>query len=64
MNATGATRLYLYSLKATGFVQLRKGNVQAALAVLQKLRELDPMDQVGGSVVWEMAQRLLDSDLD
>ncbi|RLT90629.1 MAG: hypothetical protein D9N13_07705 [Ketobacter sp. GenoA1] len=64
LNATGATRLYLYSLKATGFVQLRKGNVQAALAVLQKLRELDPMDQVGGSVVWEMAQRLLDSDLD
>ena len=63
-NVTGAARLYLYSMKATGFVQLRKGNVDAAMAVLLKLQELDPMDQVGSSVVLDMAQRLVDAELD
>ena len=63
-NASGATRLYLYSMKATGFVQLRKGNVDEAMDVLLKLRELDPLDQVGGSVVLEMAERLVESEFD
>ena len=63
-SVTGASRLYLYSMKATGFVQLRKGNVDEAMEVLLKLRELDPLDQVGGSVVLEMAQRLVETDLD
>ena len=56
--AMGAIRHYLYSLKATGFVSLRKGDVETAFAVLSKLQELDPMDQVGGSVVLEMADSL------
>jgi hypothetical protein len=63
-NVSGATRLYLYSMKATGFVQLRNGNVNAAVEVLTKLEQLDPLDQVGGSVVMEMAQRLLEADAD
>ncbi|RLT96348.1 hypothetical protein [Ketobacter sp.] len=64
LNLSGARRLYVYSMKATGFVQLRKGNVEQAMAVLLKLQALDPGDQVGGSVVLEMAQRLVEADAD
>jgi len=56
--AQGNIRHFLYSLKAAGFVRLRRGDVEEALAVLEKLRELDPQDQVGGSVVYELACRL------
>lgn len=62
--ATGVLRLYLYSLKATGFVCLRKGDLATACAVLEKLQELDPQDQVGGSVVYGMAQRLVEQSLE
>lgn len=62
--ATGTLRLYLYSLKATGFVCLRKGDLATACAVLEKLQQLDPQDQVGGSVVYGMAQRLADQALE
>lgn len=55
-------RLYLYSLKAKGFVLLRMGKVDEAAAVLQQLQTLDPLDQVGGSVVMQMAERLLEQD--
>ncbi len=57
--ASGAIRLYLYSLKALGFVLLRSGEVAEAHAALTRLAELDPQDQVGGSVVLGMAERLL-----
>lgn len=60
-DVSGASRLYLYSMKASGFVLLRKGDIEGALAVLLKLEQLDPLDQVGGSVVLEMAQRLLEA---
>ncbi len=58
--AQGAVRHYLYALKAMGFVSLRRGDLKTASAVLEKLAGLDPFDQVGGSVVLEMAQRLQD----
>ena len=59
--ASGAIRKYLYSLKATGFVSLRRGDIDKAHQVLMKLQELDPQDQVGGSVVLEMANSLLEA---
>ena len=62
--ARGAVRFYLYSLKASGFVLLRTGDVNGAYAVLQKLCELDPKDQVGGSVVLDMAERVLECNED
>lgn len=58
--ASGRLRHYLYSLKATGFVCLRSGDIDRAIAVLTKLLELDPLDQVGGSVVYELAEGLLE----
>ncbi|TGD75082.1 hypothetical protein E4634_03470 [Mangrovimicrobium sediminis] len=58
--AEGDVRHYLYTLKAMGFVHLRRGDIDGALAVLEKLRELDPQDQVGGSVVHDIACGLRD----
>lgn len=62
--ASGAVRFYLYSMKAKGFVLLRKGEVARSHAVLKKLCELDRKDLVGGSVVLDMAERVLDPDDD
>ncbi len=61
-NAAGPRRLYLYSLKALGFVLLRGGEVEKAWQALRKLHALDPDDQVGGSVVLGMAERLLEEE--
>lgn len=55
-------RFYLYSMKATGFVLLRKGMIDAAYDVLKQLLKLDPLDEVGGTVVYDMAERILDID--
>ncbi len=61
-DAQGTVRFYLYSLKAKGFVLLRSGELEQAVEVLNKLLELDPLDQVGGSVVFQMAERLLEDE--
>jgi tetratricopeptide (TPR) repeat protein len=53
--APDAQRFYLYTLKALAFVNLRKGNNARAEALLDKLLELDPKDQVGGSVIRDLA---------
>lgn len=41
----------LRALKAVAFIELRRGNRAPALALVQKLRELDPEDGVGYSVI-------------
>lgn len=61
---SGPYRCYLYSLKATGFVQLRRGEVDVAWRVLNLLQQLDPQDEVGSSVVREMAERIRELDQD
>lgn len=61
-DACGAVRFYLYSMKARGFVLLRKGEVEQAYAVLSKLCDLDKKDLVGGSVMFDVASRLLEQD--
>lgn len=49
------SRVYLYTLKAFAFVSLKMENVAAAQKVLGQLEELDPMDEVGASVVRDLA---------
>lgn len=56
--AQGNVRIYLYTLKASGFVRLRQGDSKVSYDALSKLCELDPQDQVGGSVVYEMAVKI------
>jgi len=54
----GPERVYLYSLKALGFIRLRRMDFRGGEAILDKLAELDPQDQVGGSVLLELAAGL------
>ncbi len=42
---------YLFSLKALGFIRLRQQHFDESHAILEKLREIDPQDSVGGSVI-------------
>ena len=54
----GPARLFLYSLKALSFIRLRKGEHDEGRALLAILQLLDPQDQVGGSVIRELAEAL------
>jgi tetratricopeptide (TPR) repeat protein len=47
-------RFYLYTLKALAFIALRRSEDDRAAAILKKLIELDPEDQVGGSVIRDL----------
>ncbi len=52
----GAERLYLFSLKALGVIRLRRGKVDNARRVLEKLLELDPGDEIGGEAFLQIAR--------
>ncbi|EIJ41098.1 hypothetical protein BegalDRAFT_0175 [Beggiatoa alba B18LD] len=54
-NPEGAERVYLYTLKALSFIRLRQLRFADADQVLTKLQELDPLDQVGSSVLRDVA---------
>ncbi len=56
----GPARVYLYSLKALCFIRLRQEDSLSAADVLAALRRLDPHDQVGASVLGELAGALED----
>ncbi len=51
-------RVYLYSLKALAFIKLRQGARQEGREILDKLAQLDPLDQVGGSVIKSLEEAL------
>lgn len=42
---------YLFSLKALAFIRLRQQRAEDAALILAKLREIDPQDTVGASVI-------------
>lgn len=50
---------YLFSLKALAFIYLRQQRIEEAVAVIAKLRELDPRDSVGASVIGSYADGAL-----
>lgn len=47
---------YLFSLKALAFIRMRLGRYRECDELLAKLAELDPQDQVGGSVIRALAR--------
>jgi hypothetical protein len=53
--ASGPIRFYLFSLKALAFIRLRRGAPDEADAILAKLAEIDPLDQVGATVIRDIA---------
>lgn len=54
----GAQHFYLFTLKALAFIRLRLGKCEESLALLDKLKELDPKDSVGSSVIRDLANEL------
>lgn len=54
--ASGPQRFYLFSLKALAFIRLRQGDAEESLALLAKLAEIDPADQVGAEVIRALHQ--------
>jgi hypothetical protein len=48
----------LLTLKAMAFLDLRRSNAEASVALLEKLKLLDPSDGIGGSVVAALAESL------
>lgn len=55
----GPQHFYLFTLKALAFIRLRLGKREESLALLGKLRELDPGDSVGSSVIHDLANELI-----
>lgn len=54
--ASEAGLFYLFSLKALGFIKLRREQWQEADDILRNLARLDPEDRCGGSVVLGLAE--------
>jgi hypothetical protein len=57
-----AARYYLYALKANAIVALRQGELSRAQALVNQLQLLDPLDQVGGSVVVALVERMSEEE--
>jgi tetratricopeptide (TPR) repeat protein len=57
-NTAGAAaeRFALYTLKALSFIQLKRGEKDKAMDILQILKRLDPTGSVGWTVIHELAQ--------
>ncbi|MDD5059385.1 MAG: hypothetical protein PHQ60_16130 [Sideroxydans sp.] len=57
MRSMGLVRFYLMVLKATGYINLRLGNVETGRAMLEKLVALDSHDRIGGKALLEVVQQ-------
>jgi hypothetical protein len=54
LRSMGLVRFYMMVLKATGYVNLRLGNVEVGQAMLEKLVELDSHDRMGGKALLDV----------
>jgi ABC-type arginine transport system permease subunit len=52
----GPARFWLFTLKALAFISLRRDERETAAALVAKLRQLDPHDHLGASVVAKLLQ--------
>ena len=57
-NTAGAERFYLFTMKALAFILLRQQRLMESEMILTKLAELDPEDQVGSTVIRDLATSL------
>ncbi len=62
MRSMGLVRFYLLVLKATGYINLRLGNLTTGQAMLEKLVELDSHDRMGGKALLDVLYQRLDND--
>lgn len=56
----GAARFFLFTMKALAFINLRRGRLAEARDLLDKLVEIDPLDQVGHGVIAQLARGIED----
>lgn len=56
LHSMGLVRFYLMVLKATGYIHLRLGNLEAGLAMLEKLVALDSHDRIGAQALLDVAR--------
>lgn len=56
--AAGPARFFLFTMKALAFIELRHHNRDKALAILAKMAEIDPADQVGYGTIAALARGL------
>lgn len=48
------SRFYLFALKGAGYMNMRIGKLDLGAAMLRKVRELDPEDRLGASVLLDV----------
>lgn len=51
-------RFYLFTLKACAYLSMRLGDLETGAALIDKLTELDPKNQLGGKVLREVLDRV------
>lgn len=57
-------RFYMLALKGAGYLELRLGNYESALARLEKVVELDTKDRLGAQALLEVVRNALSSQKD
>lgn len=55
-------RFYLLALKGGGYLQLRLGELESGISMLEKLTELDPEDKLGGAALLEVVRNVQNSN--
>ena len=54
-------RLYLFTLKSIGFLNMRMENLGLSLGIFQKLVELDDKDRIGAKGLLELVERRIEA---
>lgn len=54
-------RLYLFTLKSIGFLNMRMENLALSLEIFQKLVELDDKDRIGAKALLELVENRLEA---
>jgi tetratricopeptide (TPR) repeat protein len=52
-----AVRFYLFALKGLAYLNMRLDEMEEALRMLKELRRLDPLDHVGGALLFHILTR-------
>lgn len=60
-NAMTLLRFYLLALKGAGYLELRLGEFDSALARLEKVAELDDSDRLGARALIDVAREAIDN---
>ena len=60
MESMTLLRFYLLALKGAGYLELRLGEYQSALARLQKVADLDENDRLGAEALIDVAREAID----